>query len=89
MCSNQTAASHSWQKLGEGIGAAAVSALVLLSPCSALADMSMCAAETSNATVEASASVNAVNLEITSQTSDSQAKRQVPKKAPPRAQKKQ
>ena len=89
MCRNQTAASHRWQKLGKGIGAAAVSAMVLLSPGSALADMSMCAAETSNATVEAAASVNTVNLENTAQTSDSQAKRQVPKKAPSGAQKKQ
>ncbi len=75
--------------LGKGIGAAAVGALLLLSPGSALADMSMCAAETSNATVEASASVNAVNLENTAPTSDNRAKRQVSKKAPSRVQKKQ
>ena len=73
------------------MAAIAASAALLLQSGPSLADASMCAAETSNATVEASAGVNAVMQEQnqTLQRSDAQAKRQVQKKAPSSAQTKQ
>ena len=77
--------------MGKRMVAIAASAALLLQPGPSLADMSMCAAETSNATVEASAGVNAVMQEQnqTLQRSDAQAKRQVQKKAPSSAETKQ
>lgn len=79
------------QKLGRGVAAIAASALILLSSGASLADVGVCAAETSNATVEASASVNAVMGEQneTVQRSDAQSKQQVQDKAPLSAQQKQ
>ena len=77
--------------MGRRIAAIAAGAALLLQSGPSLADASMCAAETSNATVEASASVNAVMQEQnqTLQRSDAQAKRQVQKKAPSSAQTRQ
>ena len=76
--------------LGRNIAAIAASTLMLLSSGGpAMADMSMCAAETSNATVQASAGVNTVLGEQNQavQRASDEAKREVDKKAPLSAQK--
>ena len=78
-------------RLGRSFAALAASTALLLSPGPALADASLCAAETSNATVEASAGVNTVLSEQNQalQRRGDQAKREVDRKAPISAQKKQ
>ena len=76
--------------LGRNIAAIAASTLMLLSSGRpAMADMSMCAAETSNATVQASAGVNTVLGEQNQavQRASDETKREVDKKAPLSAQK--
>ena len=79
------------QSMGKNMAAIAAGAALLLQSGPSLADASMGAAEASNATVEASAGVNAVMQEQnqTLQRSDAQAKRQVQKEAPSSAQTKQ
>ena len=78
--------------LGRGFAAVTASALLLLSSGGpALADVPLGAAEASNATVQASAGVNAVLGEQNQalQRASNQAKREVDRQAPMSAQKKQ
>ena len=80
------------ERLGRGIAAVAATTVLLLSSGGrALADMSLGAAEASNATVQASAGVNAVLGEQNQalQRASNQAKREVHRQAPMSAQKKQ